>query len=96
MADDSSRPSKRTRQACEGCRRKKTRCPGEQPACSLCVRLGQVCSYNEGSNNGSRVQDSDQSIVRACARTLMSLHSFYQITGRAPAEPREQDGPDAQ
>ncbi|PLB40370.1 Zn(II)2Cys6 transcription factor domain-containing protein [Aspergillus candidus] len=36
---------KRTRQACGPCRRKKARCPGEKPTCSLCQRLGQNCSY---------------------------------------------------
>jgi hypothetical protein len=36
----------RTRQACGPCRRKKARCPGEKPTCSLCQRLGQRCSYN--------------------------------------------------
>ncbi|KAJ5823804.1 hypothetical protein N7447_006144 [Penicillium robsamsonii] len=36
---------KRTRQACGPCRRKKARCPGEKPSCSLCHRLGQRCSY---------------------------------------------------
>ncbi|KAE8140200.1 hypothetical protein BDV38DRAFT_280193 [Aspergillus pseudotamarii] len=36
---------KRTRQACGPCRRKKARCPGEKPTCSLCQRLGQRCSY---------------------------------------------------
>ncbi|KAJ6151430.1 hypothetical protein N7470_007027 [Penicillium chermesinum] len=40
---------KRTRQACAPCRshvsRKKARCPGEKPACSLCQRLRQRCSY---------------------------------------------------
>ncbi|OQE39204.1 hypothetical protein PENCOP_c007G04675 [Penicillium coprophilum] len=36
---------KRTRQACDPCRRKKARCPGEKPSCSLCHRLGQRCSY---------------------------------------------------
>ncbi|KAL4948478.1 hypothetical protein BDW69DRAFT_203513 [Aspergillus filifer] len=42
---DGARPAKRTRQACEQCRRKKSRCPGERPACSYCQRLGQVCEY---------------------------------------------------
>ncbi|KAJ0422050.1 hypothetical protein BJY00DRAFT_94748 [Aspergillus carlsbadensis] len=42
---DDSRPPKRTRQACEQCRRKKSRCPGERPACSYCQRLGQECEY---------------------------------------------------
>ncbi|KAL4884964.1 hypothetical protein BJY04DRAFT_156241 [Aspergillus karnatakaensis] len=42
---DDARPAKRTRQACEQCRRKKSRCPGERPACSYCQRLGQPCEY---------------------------------------------------
>ncbi|EKG13152.1 hypothetical protein MPH_09727 [Macrophomina phaseolina MS6] len=39
------RPAKRIRQACEPCRRKKSRCPGERPNCSHCSRLGQSCYY---------------------------------------------------
>ncbi|RAL04082.1 putative C6 transcription factor [Aspergillus ibericus CBS 121593] len=39
------RPAKRVRQACEPCRRKKAKCPGEQPVCSLCSRLNQRCAY---------------------------------------------------
>ncbi|GME22747.1 C6 transcription factor [Neofusicoccum parvum] len=39
------RPAKRIRQACEPCRRKKSRCPGERPNCSHCSRLGQTCYY---------------------------------------------------
>ncbi|PWY87756.1 hypothetical protein BO70DRAFT_332957 [Aspergillus heteromorphus CBS 117.55] len=41
----SERPAKRVRQACEPCRRKKAKCPGEQPICSLCARLNQTCAY---------------------------------------------------
>ncbi|CAG8111742.1 unnamed protein product [Penicillium salamii] len=50
MEDDfncSERPAKRVRQACEPCRRKKAKCPGEQPVCSLCARLRQQCLYAE-------------------------------------------------
>lgn len=36
---------KRALQACETCRRKKTRCPGEKPICSNCSRLRQNCRY---------------------------------------------------
>ncbi|KAI2737274.1 transcriptional regulator family: Fungal Specific TF [Penicillium roqueforti] len=42
---EDERPSKRVRQACEPCRRKKSRCPGEKPICSYCERLGQQCVY---------------------------------------------------
>lgn len=41
----SSRRARRILQACENCRRKKTRCPGERPRCSNCTRLGQSCRY---------------------------------------------------
>ncbi|KAL2819810.1 hypothetical protein BJX63DRAFT_445354 [Aspergillus granulosus] len=47
MTDD-QRPLKRVRQACEPCRRKKSRCPGEKPVCSFCERLGQQCFYAQG------------------------------------------------
>ncbi|RAL59617.1 hypothetical protein DID88_006476 [Monilinia fructigena] len=47
----SERPAKRIRQACEPCRRKKTRCPGEKPICSHCSRLRQNCYYDDGSHN---------------------------------------------
>ena len=35
----------RTRRACEPCRRKKVRCPGEKPVCAFCRRLNQRCTY---------------------------------------------------
>lgn len=43
---------RRARQACGPCRRKKARCPGEKPVCSLCQRLGQRCSYGSQSTSG--------------------------------------------
>ncbi|KAF7716072.1 Fungal Zn(2)-Cys(6) binuclear cluster domain-containing protein [Penicillium ucsense] len=46
MSLSTSRISKRSHQACENCRRKKTRCPGERPACSTCTRLSQSCQYS--------------------------------------------------
>ncbi|KAI0160301.1 hypothetical protein GGR57DRAFT_457100 [Xylariaceae sp. FL1272] len=39
------RGRRRSHHACIPCRRKKTRCPGERPACSSCSRLKQPCSY---------------------------------------------------
>ncbi|KAH8649197.1 hypothetical protein BX600DRAFT_442459 [Xylariales sp. PMI_506] len=42
------RPVKRARQACDQCRRKKTRCPGEKPVCSFCARLSQPCTFSDG------------------------------------------------
>ncbi|KAL7944960.1 fungal-specific transcription factor domain-containing protein [Trichoderma barbatum] len=39
---------KRIRLACLNCRRKKTRCSGERPACAFCIRLQQDCQYDDG------------------------------------------------
>lgn len=37
--------------------RKKARCPGEKPVCSLCQRLGQHCTYAaQVISNRARVQ----------------------------------------
>ncbi|KAF2156526.1 hypothetical protein K461DRAFT_310957 [Myriangium duriaei CBS 260.36] len=33
------------RQACELCRRKKIKCPGQKPLCSTCERSSQPCTY---------------------------------------------------
>jgi hypothetical protein len=43
---DDTRPVKRIRQACEPCRRKKSKCSGERPTCSTCWRLEQHCFYH--------------------------------------------------
>ncbi|KAL2870911.1 putative C6 transcription factor [Aspergillus lucknowensis] len=47
----------RSNHACINCRRKKTRCPGEKPACSCCVRLNQQCSYAAASSTSGPRND---------------------------------------
>lgn len=44
------RPSKRQRicRACDQCRRRKSKCDGEQPACSICRTANRTCSYQNG------------------------------------------------
>ncbi|KLP12975.1 uncharacterized protein LW94_1848 [Fusarium fujikuroi] len=59
---DDSRPTKRARQACEPCRRKKSKCPGEKPACSYCERLGQICVYESGSDGQGQRARWDRSL----------------------------------
>ncbi|KAJ5129049.1 hypothetical protein N7448_002762 [Penicillium atrosanguineum] len=55
MPRDSNRGRLRSHEACLNCRRKKTRCPAEKPACSSCLRLNQSCLYTSvprGSRSG--------------------------------------------
>ncbi|KAJ5496905.1 hypothetical protein N7463_008892 [Penicillium fimorum] len=46
----SPRPSKRQRifRACDQCRRRKSKCDGGQPACSICRTANRTCSYQNG------------------------------------------------
>ncbi|KAG2122781.1 hypothetical protein DEU56DRAFT_831303 [Suillus clintonianus] len=38
-------PHPRVAHACDHCRRRKTKCSGEQPACSSCKKRGKVCQW---------------------------------------------------
>jgi hypothetical protein len=59
---DANQSQTRVRQACDPCRRKKVKCPGEKPSCSFCTRLNQQCSYARNSEIiGYRVEKSDDS-----------------------------------
>ncbi|KAL3957436.1 hypothetical protein ACCO45_008014 [Purpureocillium lilacinum] len=40
------RPIRRIRQACDACRRRKSRCSGERPVCSYCARFRRQCRYS--------------------------------------------------
>lgn len=67
-------PRLRTRRACEPCRKKKIKCPGDRPSCSICARLNQTCSYSrrhDGSYGASRVPRTPFSSVRTVALVSM-------------------------
>jgi len=56
---------KRSRQACDTCRRKKSRCTGEKPVCATCRRLKQECSYKESfmSSFPDRYKDFESQVL---------------------------------
>ncbi|KAH7399068.1 fungal-specific transcription factor domain-containing protein [Phaeosphaeria sp. MPI-PUGE-AT-0046c] len=81
------RENKRVRQACENCRRKKTRCSGERPVCSFCARLKQDCRYNDsfsfnfgGPSNESSLQEENAGLATRVA-LLESRLSLMDATG---------------
>ncbi|TVY68282.1 Quinic acid utilization activator [Fusarium oxysporum f. sp. cubense] len=53
---------RRSRRACEPCRRKKSKCTGERPICSFCERLQLPCKY---AARGSSSQDSTTKAQKA-------------------------------
>ncbi|VUC35906.1 unnamed protein product [Clonostachys rosea] len=77
--------TKRTRQACEPCRRKKSRCPGEKPECSYCQRLGQQCVYKAvSSGSGSDPTDAQVRHNRKLVRidVLNNEHRLGNLEGQ--------------
>ncbi|KAJ5173148.1 hypothetical protein N7492_005741 [Penicillium capsulatum] len=86
---ESERPSKRARQACTPCRRKKTRCPGEKPVCSFCERLGQKCVYagtdvEEGSDFA---RNMDERVFRIETKLEQLIDLIAQTPHEAPTAP---------
>ncbi|KAJ5897037.1 uncharacterized protein N7473_006436 [Penicillium subrubescens] len=76
---------KRTRQACGPCRRKKARCPGEKPTCSLCGRLGQRCSYgsqeapNRIRDGGAFAIDENNNLDGSVEEAESDVHSARRV-----------------
>ena len=84
MNEPPTKIRKRIREACEPCRRKKGKCPGERPVCSLCARLNQQCSYlgepvddhePAASPLSSRVMQSGNRISKTPREDVDSLHN---------------------
>ncbi|KAI9367762.1 hypothetical protein BJX61DRAFT_526975 [Aspergillus egyptiacus] len=79
---DGTRRRLRSNHACVNCRRKKTRCPGEKPACSGCVRLNQQCSYAAagGSTSGpskdriAELEEKVNQLLRGSTYEARRLH----------------------
>ncbi|CAG8978494.1 hypothetical protein HYALB_00005069 [Hymenoscyphus albidus] len=83
MSPTSERPAKRVRQACEPCRRKKSRCPGEKPICSYCARLQQVCVYaEERSENGRNLRSVSPAAQSPSIRTSRPPTSDARLEDR--------------
>ncbi|OHE98475.1 hypothetical protein CORC01_06266 [Colletotrichum orchidophilum] len=96
MMDD-ARYAKRARQACEPCRRKKSKCPGERPTCSYCERLGQQCVYNApgGEVPDSQLSRHNREMVRIPSLGLgwdydspVSHHTQPSVASRHVLSPR--------
>ncbi|KAK7592030.1 hypothetical protein V3481_006665 [Fusarium oxysporum f. sp. vasinfectum] len=44
-------PRKRAAQACRTCRKRRVKCDNERPSCSACIKLGVLCTYQEGDKS---------------------------------------------
>lgn len=72
----------RSNHACLNCRRKKSRCPGEKPACSCCVRLNQSCFYPPVSKPGSIGGQSKDRLAELEEKVNLLLKGNIPTRGR--------------
>lgn len=85
------RGTKRVLQACDNCRRKKTRCPGEKPECSNCTRLSQSCQYSGSDFDDDR---RGQISTRSVEDRLAQLEKkFDRLADNPSASPRQGETP---
>lgn len=62
--------------ACKPCRRQKTKCNGQKPACRHCIDFKIRCEYEEGRRDRNRRQShhlaEEGCVANACSGTLKS------------------------
>ncbi|KAL2427903.1 hypothetical protein ABEF91_005822 [Exophiala dermatitidis] len=96
------REPKRVRQACQNCRRKKTRCSGEKPVCSFCARLKQECLWDEVSTAALSASNINLAARVALLESKLSLLNSsgndatlgLPTDGYVPSKKRRTSAPD--
>ncbi|KAI1075958.1 hypothetical protein F5B20DRAFT_343521 [Whalleya microplaca] len=98
-------PKRRAPVACDYCRRRKRRCSGEQPSCSLCLSFGRICQYSyliaetqsnqghETSNEELRRRVQDLEFIVKRQRSEDQRENPTQITSTSPVAERLSDRP---
>ncbi|KAJ9316704.1 transcriptional regulator family: Fungal Specific TF [Paecilomyces variotii] len=83
--DDVKPGSRRPRvhRACLNCRRKKVKCPGDQPQCSFCVRLGQRCEYPRSHMSNLSFHQPDATAAYGELASRISMIEA-RLTGMTP------------
>ncbi|KAI8958055.1 fungal-specific transcription factor domain-containing protein [Daldinia sp. FL1419] len=78
-------PERRRRmQACIPCHSKKTRCLGELPSCSSCVRRNRVCSYPRTRKNGrDGNEDRPPPLTSALSSSPAAQQDIGMVVGQA-------------
>ncbi|CAH0045663.1 unnamed protein product [Clonostachys solani] len=94
MNTRSSRQYRRVGIACDNCRRKKTRCPGQKPRCSTCARLDQRCLYDGNENDAEQPSNEDViSRLRLLEAQLNTLNDKFELGPAKDATPSSAAGP---
>ncbi|KAM5378161.1 hypothetical protein ACJZ2D_004619 [Fusarium nematophilum] len=86
MKSASGRPYRRVPQACDNCRRKKIRCPGEKPGCSTCARLRQRCCYATDIGYDQGPGEADGHVADRLAQLEEKLGILMDRVERSPKQ----------
>ncbi|KAI0451007.1 putative C6 transcription factor [Xylaria acuta] len=71
--------------ACDPCRRLKTKCDGERPACRKCRNKGQVCTYELPQDAQSR-SSARKEITDQLQRENLDLRQLFHDLSRRPEQ----------
>ncbi|KAG7806293.1 hypothetical protein KL921_005021 [Ogataea angusta] len=63
VPDSSKTKNRRTRKACDLCNQKRTKCSGEMPRCSQCIRTNSVCTYLREEKKRGRASSNYPKII---------------------------------
>ncbi|KAK4155294.1 hypothetical protein C8A00DRAFT_31914 [Chaetomidium leptoderma] len=88
---DAHLPSKRphTRNACEDCRRRKTKCDGKRPICSTCTSNGGSCTFLSPNPDESRSSAIKRKYDEAQDRVSNHEELYTLLKTRSQAEATE-------
>ncbi|RVX72746.1 hypothetical protein B0A52_04145 [Exophiala mesophila] len=88
MESSSAQPARRTKVACEECRKNKRKCDGQKPACFLCAKFDRHCTYlNELSR---KRRNRDEELIRNLESQVQLLESA--LLSRGAESNNYQDG----
>ncbi|KAJ5107230.1 Phytanoyl-CoA dioxygenase [Penicillium angulare] len=89
-------PRKRAQIACKFCRHRKRKCDGERPACGFCANAGAQCEYQEGPNEKSDADKTQEilerleqleNLVRQQSTMITTVSERLIASGSSPAAP---------
>ncbi|KAL4996014.1 hypothetical protein BDV10DRAFT_173252 [Aspergillus recurvatus] len=71
-ASDRALRHTRSSRACANCQKKKTKCDGQKPTCSFCLRLGAACTYTKSKRESQQLQ------VQSLEKRLIAYESLLR------------------
>ncbi|OQU95212.1 Fungal Zn2-Cys6 binuclear cluster domain-containing protein [Cladophialophora immunda] len=85
MAGEKGQPA--VNRACAECKRKKTKCDGRRPQCSLCARIFAECVYAQRKSRVPNFQRRNNSTSEGSLSTYASQRPYFPTARQASSPP---------